>query len=51
VASEWKTSDNKQRAKFYKLTPAGRKQLAREQSRWAELVSAVAALMRPRRQE
>jgi len=51
VASEWKTSDNNQRAKFYKLTPAGRKQLAREQSRWAEMVDAVAALMRPRGQE
>ena len=51
VASEWKTSDNNQRAKFYKLTPAGRKQLAREQSRWAEMVDAVAALMQPRRQE
>lgn len=51
VDSEWKTSENKQRARFYRLTPAGRKQLAREQSRWAELVTAVAALMRPRRQE
>jgi PadR family transcriptional regulator, regulatory protein PadR len=51
VASEWKTSDNNQRAKFYKLTPAGRKQLAREQSRWAAMVDAVAALMRPRGQE
>ena len=51
VASEWKTSDHNQRAKFYKLTPAGRKQLAREQSRWSEMVDAVAALMRPRGQE
>ena len=51
VASEWKTSEHKQRAKFYRLTPAGRTQLAREQSRWAELVNAVAALMQPRRQE
>ena len=51
VASEWKTSDNNQRAKFYKLTPAGRKQLAREQSRWTQTVDAVAALMRPREQE
>ena len=51
VASEWKTSNNNQRAKFYKLTPAGRKQLAREQSRWTQMVDAVAALMRPRGQE
>ena len=51
VASEWKTTDKNQRAKFYRLTAAGRKQLAREQSQWSEMVSAVAALMRPRRQE
>src|SRR5687768_12632906 len=51
VASEWKNSEHNQRAKFYRLTPAGRKQLAREQSRWAQMVSAVAALMRPRGQE
>jgi PadR family transcriptional regulator PadR len=51
VASEWKTTDHNQRAKFYKLTPAGRKQLAREQSRWSEMVNAVAALMQPRGQE
>jgi PadR family transcriptional regulator, regulatory protein PadR len=46
IASEWKTSDNKQRAKFYTLTAAGRKQLASEQSRWARLVEAMASLMR-----
>ena len=51
VASEWKTSENNQRAKFYKLTPAGRRQLAREQSKWTQMVDAVAALMRPRGQE
>ena len=51
VVSEWRTSDNKQRARFYRLTPAGRKHLTREQSRWAELVTAVTSLMRPRRQE
>ena len=51
VSSEWRTSDHNQRAKFYRLTAAGRRQLEREQSRWAELVSAVAALMQPRPQE
>ena len=51
VASEWRISDHNQRAKFYRLTPAGRRQLEREQSRWTELVGAVAALMRPRGQE
>jgi len=51
VRAEWKTSDNNQRAKYYRLTPAGRRQLAREQSRWNQLVDAVRALMRARGQE
>src|SRR5437016_3176061 len=33
IKPEWKTSDNKQRAKYYRLTPAGKKHLAKEQSR------------------
>src|SRR5579862_3783710 len=51
IASEWKTSDNRQRAKYYRLTPAGKKHLASEQSRWKQLVKAVAALMTSRGQE
>jgi len=51
VRAGWKTSDNKQRAKYYRLTPAGRRHLTREQSRWNQLVDAVQALMRRRRQE
>jgi transcriptional regulator len=51
VTSEWKTSGNKQRAKYYRLTAAGKKHLTREQSRWAQLVEAVASLMKPRGQE
>lgn len=47
IASEWRTSANKQRAKYYRLTAAGHKQLAAEQSRWAQLVDAMAALMKP----
>jgi transcriptional regulator len=47
VASEWKTSDNKQRAKYYRLTATGRRQLAAEQSRWTQLVEAMTALMKP----
>jgi PadR family transcriptional regulator PadR len=45
VRAAWKTSDNNQRAKYYRLTPAGRRQLTREQSRWNQLVEAVQALM------
>lgn len=51
ISSEWKTSENKQRAKYYRLTAAGRKQLTAEQSRWVQLVDAMAALMKPRKHE
>jgi transcriptional regulator len=47
VASEWKITENKQRAKYYRLTRAGKKQLAREESRWKRLVEAVTRVMRP----
>ena len=45
--SEWKTSDANRRAKFYRLTAQGRKQLAEEQSKWKQLVRAVARTMKP----
>src|SRR5919106_1772165 len=48
VAAEWKLSDKKQRARNYRLTPAGRKRLISEQSRWRQLVGAMAALMKAR---
>ena len=51
VASEWKISENNQRAKYYRLTAAGRKQLASEQSRWARFVEAMSSLMQPRDRE
>ena len=47
VASEWKQTEANQRAKFYRLTAAGKKQLAAEQSRWRQLVEAMAAAMNP----
>ena len=47
IAAEWKLSENKQRAKYYRLTRAGRKQLASEQSRWNRIVEAVTRVMRP----
>lgn len=49
IASEWKITENKQRAKYYRLTRAGRKQLASEQSRWERMVEAVRRVMRPER--
>jgi transcriptional regulator len=47
VASEWKMTENKQRAKYYRLTAAGKKQLAAERSRWGQLVGAIARIMDP----
>lgn len=50
LSSEWGLSPNNQRAKFYKLTAAGKKQLAAEQSKWETLVRAIAAVMDPARE-
>jgi PadR family transcriptional regulator PadR len=47
LSSEWKTSENNQRAKYYRLTPAGKKQLLAQQSRWDLLVKAIAGVMKP----
>jgi transcriptional regulator len=41
------TSENNRRAKFYRLTPKGRKQLAIETSRWETLARAIAQILRP----
>ena len=40
-------TDANQRAKFYRLTPDGKKQLLREESRWTELVTAISRVMKP----
>src|SRR5437764_6651813 len=37
VAAEWKITDNRQRAKYYRLTSAGKRQLVQERSRWERL--------------
>lgn len=47
IAAEWKLTENRQRAKYYRLTPAGKKQLAAAQSRWDQIVAVVARVMRP----
>lgn len=52
IAAEWQTSENHQRVRVYRLTQAGRKQLAAERSRWALLAGAVAGVLaRPARAE
>lgn len=47
LSAEWKMSEANRRAKYYKLTGAGRKQLLTEQSRWRQLVRTVARTMKP----
>src|SRR5260370_28583299 len=47
IASEWGVSDNKRKAKFYKLTRAGRKQLEREARGWEQATAILARFMAP----
>lgn len=47
VTAKWAQTESNQRAKFYRLTPEGKKQLLREESRWAELVNAIGRVMKP----
>ena len=47
LASEWGLSENNQRAKFYRLTAAGKKQLSAAESKWDLLVKAIAGVMKP----
>ena len=47
VSSEWGVSKNNQRAKYYRLTSAGRRQLLAETSRWERFVRAITGVLRP----
>ena len=48
VVSKWETAKDRNRQfKYYRLTPAGRQQLATEESRWQQLVGAIARVMSP----
>jgi PadR family transcriptional regulator, regulatory protein PadR len=51
ISAEEGTSENNRRAKFYRLTAKGRKQLALETSKWDKLAGAIAQILRPRGQE
>jgi PadR family transcriptional regulator PadR len=46
LRAEWGASENGRRARYYDLTAAGRRQLAREEKKWAALTSAVAHVLR-----
>ena len=47
IASFWGTSENNRRARYYRLTPKGRRQLQTEVQQWAQLVHAIGLVMRP----
>jgi len=47
IAAFWGTSENNRKAKYYRLTPSGRKQLAAQSSRWDRLVRAIGRIMKP----
>lgn len=47
LAAEWGASENNRRAKYYRLTPAGRKQLAYETAHWVRMSAAIARILEP----
>ena len=47
IASFWGTSENNRKAKYYRLTADGKKQLAMQTSRWEQLVRAIGQIMNP----
>lgn len=47
IASFWGTSENNRRARYYRLTPLGRRQLAQQTDRWDALVRAVNRIVQP----
>src|SRR6201987_2513876 len=47
IASFWGTSENNRKAKYYRLTPEGRRQLLTQTSRWEQLVDAIGRILHP----
>ncbi|HSU62143.1 MAG TPA: PadR family transcriptional regulator [Bryobacteraceae bacterium] len=50
ISAKWEVSEHNRRAKYYRLTAAGRKHLQREHSKWIEFVSVVGQIMGPIRE-
>ena len=50
IKAEWRPSENNRRAKYYALTPSGRKQLAREAREWNQTADLIAAFLAPRKE-
>ena len=51
ISAAWGTSDNNRRARFYTLTKAGRRQLARESTRWRRMAAAIGRVLGPETSE
>ena len=51
IAAEWKTSENKQRVRVYRLSAAGKKKLTSERSRWAQVSQAITEVLGPAGEE
>jgi transcriptional regulator len=47
IASFWGTSENNRKAKYYRLTPAGRKQLSAQTTRWEQVARAISRILKP----
>ena len=45
ISSEWGESDNKRKAKYYRLTPAGRRQLRSEAEKWSQMAGLMANIL------
>ena len=50
IKAEWRQSENNRRAKYYSLTAAGRRQLAREAREWTQTADLIAAFLAPRKE-
>jgi PadR family transcriptional regulator PadR len=51
IEAEWKVSENRQRARVYRLTVKGKKQLSSERTRWSQLLAAIAGVLNPAKNE
>jgi PadR family transcriptional regulator len=51
IDASWERSEKRKRARYYRITPLGRKQLAREQSKWDAFARAMGLLLKPAAEE
>jgi transcriptional regulator len=51
ITAKWGTSENNRRAKYYRLTAAGRKQLVAETTKWERLAAAIGRILNPAQEE